>query len=356
MLGRSLRIRPGGLVTVESWSHALPWALALVLEARRRGAEAILVVEEEETFFRSLSISGRPVPRAPSALADHGGAHVYLGGPEAFVRLQGLAPREEARALVRHDAAWARRASRARLRSVRLRIADVTSSAAHRYAIDLNAWQREVLRATLVDPERLARGGAVLARALARAHRVRVRHPNGTDLSADLRRGSVRVDDGRVLGRGWTSLPAGLVGVDLTEGSAQGTWEANRPTYRRTDDPSVSVGGRFVFARGRLRAFSFDRGGEAFARAHQRGGPRGFPPTTLTIGLNDAVDRAPEFGELGHRAVGLVLGRGPAQAYRTTLTGARVDLDGAPWWSDGRLVAERRVRAPRRPLRPTRRR
>ncbi len=351
VLDRYLGVRRRETVTVETWSHALEWARPFVLEARRRGAEAFLVVEDEATFFRSLALSVPSLPVAPSPLAGHRGAHVYFGGPEAFPRLLGLPVRDVEALVARHGPAWWRRARRSGLRGVRMAIASVTAPAAARYGVDLAAWRREVLGGSLVDPARLARRGRKLAGRLGRARRVTVRHANGTRLDLAIERASLTVADGRVragapTSRGaWTQVPTGFVAVRLADGVADGVWESNRATYDRFANAPVALGARFSFARGRLLEFSFDRGGEAFHTAYRRGGHGRNRPTALTIGLNPAIDRAPEVGELSDRTVGLLLGdnrslggRNRARfSYLTTLGGAHVDLDGRPWWFDGRV-------------------
>ncbi len=363
VLRRYLSVRPGERVTVESWSHALGWARGIVVEARRMGAEAALVVEDEEAFFRSVTLPGTPpYPGASPAWARASDAYVYLPGPEGYHRLLGLTPADRTALLDRHGERWWREARRARLRAVRLAIATVTPEAAARYRADLTAWQEEMLSATLVPPERLARRGAAVLRRLARARRLSVRHPNGTDLELRLAPGSRAVEDGRPHGpnrrsrREWTTLPTGRVSAGIVARSPEGTWESNRPTYDRSTDPPVSYGARFRFHEGRLAEFAFSRGGRAFAATF---GPRRPRPTivrAVTFGLNPSAGRAPEIGDLGTGVIGLVIARGPRAAgvreapsiFRTTLAGADVDVDGTPWWIDGRPV-DRTVR--RRPPR-----
>ncbi|MGA7924210.1 MAG: hypothetical protein WCA77_09560, partial [Thermoplasmata archaeon] len=50
----SLRLRRGENVIVETWTHMLPWANTLVLEARRLGVRATVLYEDEETYWRSV--------------------------------------------------------------------------------------------------------------------------------------------------------------------------------------------------------------------------------------------------------------------------------------------------------------
>jgi leucyl aminopeptidase (aminopeptidase T) len=353
VLGRCLGLRPGEVVTIETWSHALAWARAFVPEARRLGAEPALVLEDEEAFFRSLTIPGvRAVPGAPPALAERSDVYVYFPGPEAFPRLIGLPARDLEATMARHGPAWRRAARRVGLRAARMAIATVTSTAAARYAVDLDAWQRDVLRASLVPPERLVRAADPIVHRLTHARRARIRHANGTDLSVRLRPDAWVVEDGRVdahdrrEGRLWTQIPAGLVTVPLTEGFANGVWESNRPAYDRFGDPPVAEGGRFTFVGGHLREFTFDRGGGLFAGPYAHAGRGRDVAAGVTFGLNPAIGRAPELQEIRAGSVGLLIGddRSIGGRHRsrfsllTVLSEPDVELDGKPWWESGRPV------------------
>ena len=364
VLGPCLGVRPREAVTIETWSHGLPWARALVLEARRRQSEPALVVEDEEAFFRSLALPGvRPVPGAPPALAEQSDAYVYLPGPEAFPRLFGLPPADLETAVVRHGPPFWRAARRVGVRMARLAISGVTPTAAARFGVDLDTWQRRVLRASLVPPARLARAAERVVRRLAGARRVRIRHPNGTDLSVELYPDTWVVEDGRIdradrrAGRLWTQIPTGLVAVPLVGGLGEGVWESNRPTYHRYQEPARVAGPRLSFRSGRLREYAFDRGGPAFATAYAQGGRGRDVPSALTFGLNPAAEGAPELEEIGAGTVGLWLGDNRSFggrhrsrfSYLSVLVEPDVEFDGTPFWAGGRLVDGPRGRRPATP-------
>lgn len=350
VLGEHLRVRPRETVTIDAWSHALPWARALVLEARCRGAEPILALEDEETFFRALDVPrGRALPSPPASLAAASDALVYLPGPEEFPRLLGLAPGERRELLRRYGPAWTAAARRARARAVRLAISSATPLAATRYGIEAEAWQAELLAASSVSPQRLEEIGRPLGRRLGAARRLRIRHPNGTDLTIERSRGPVRVQDGRpdrtVVG-GPASVPGGRVVAFVRRGGARGTWEANRAAYDRFAEDPVQLGGRFRFSEGRLREFEFDRGGPSFAAEYSLGGHGRDRLGAISFGVNPRIARAPEVADLAAGAVSLWLGdlREVGGAARSafsrvsTLAEADVELDGRPWLLGGRPV------------------
>jgi hypothetical protein len=362
VLERSLPVRRGESVTIETWSHTLPWARALVVEARRRGALPTLVVEDEPAFFRSLAVLGSATWTTPHRTPGlRGDALVYFGGPEAFPRLLGLPPADLNDFVARHDRLDARRDRRSPPRTVRLAIGDATPTAAARYGVESVVWQNELLRASLVDPRRLEQTGRGVVRALSRARHVRVRHRNGTDLSFDLASRIPSIDAGRaspgLRGRP-IRVPSGVVVAAIRRGTAEGTWEANRAAHNRFVVPPNAVGARFEFRRGRLTEFAFERGGAPFAAAYARAGRGRERPVAFTVGLNPAITRAPEVPELGLGTVGLLLGDGPpganargaAFSFLSTLGHADVSLDGRPWLLGGEAVPPRgrRARGPRR--------
>lgn len=353
VLERYLGVRRGESVTVESWTHALPWARALVLEARRRGAVPMLVLEDEETFFRSIASMGAAVvPHVRPPAGPRGGAHVYLGGPAEFGRLLGLPFTDRDRLLARHDPRWWAAARRDRTRAVRLAVADATPAAAALYEVDRDAWEAELVRASLVDPSRLAGAAARLVRALGRGRRLHLRHPNGTDLRVERADRAVVVDRGipdPAAGAVWSRIPSGLVVLPLRPGAVSGRWESNRPSYDRFAPSPVSSGGRFTFDGGRLTEVEFDRGGEPFVDVLLRVGRHRVRAAALTVGVNPGIARAPELEALAEGTVGVVIadapyrpdGVGPRFEYLASLADAEIDVDGRPWLRSGRPAGGR---------------
>ncbi len=362
-LGDYLGLRAGEPLTIETWSQGLPWARALLVEARRRGCEPVLAVEDEEGFFRSLA-AGPGVPRAPAALARLGGTYAYLPGPEAFPRLFGLRPTDLRPALDRHGGPWLAAARASGLRAARLSVAGVTATAAARFGVNLDAWRSEVVDASLVASRRL-RGEAVrLARGLARARTAVITHPNGTRCEVRVRGDRWSEETGRPgvpahrRDTVWTALPTGRLILPVAPGTATGVWEANRSSYDRYADEPVETGGRFELRAGRLTAATFDRGGEGFAATFSKARRTPRAISGLSIGLNPRIARAPEAGDLARGAVGLRIEvatgpggvAGPRPAHVALLTGADVEVDGRPWIVGGRLApghVARRVAARR---------
>ena len=349
VLAEYLELRARERLAITTWNHGLPWARALVVEARRRSALPWLVLEDEEAFFRALEVSpkGRPMPRddLPPRAVD---ARVMLDGPLEFPRLLGLSSAERDALVLPFGPGAGVPSGRGAPRSLRLSVAAATPPAALRLGVDAETWREELVDACLVGPARLRRTLAGMEGRLRLARRLRLRHPNGTDLEAELRTGRLTMDDGRPEpGAPYPAeLPAGRLVAFLKSGTARGAWEANRPVYDRYAAPPVQLGARLRFARGRLREFEFDRGGEGFAATYSHGGLGRDEPSALVFGANPRIARAPELGDLARGAVTLLLGndarwggRNRARSsVRFTIAAPDVDLDGRPWLVQGRPV------------------
>jgi len=346
-LDRALRMRRGERLVIESWNHALPWARALVVGAHRRGVTPTLVLRDEEAYFESLAgVGATAVAVALGRERREADAVVRLEGPEAFPRLLGL-PVDDLDRLRRATGRAARpRAPHSRV--LRLRVADVTAPAAERFGVDLDRWQEEVLRASGVDPSVLAASGRYLSRRLRPRTKIRIRHPNGTDLSLALSRRAAWIETGVPRSGGSAELPAGRWVASVEVGSAHGEFETNRASFDRFAAEPVALHGRLEFGDGRLRAFEGDRATQAFA-AFVRTGKGRVRPLALAVGLNPEVRRAPEILDLAAGTVSLVVGDPPGRStgrlprfvLLASLAGADLSTDDGPVLVRGALDTPR---------------
>lgn len=85
-------------------------------------------------------------------------------------------------------------------------------------------------------------------------------------------------------------VPAGTLDVALDSKTAEGTFRANRRTNIWW---TVHSGGSLEFADGRLTSYSFEEGGEEFARQYSKGTAGKDRPSILKLGLNPAVTDVP---------------------------------------------------------------
>jgi len=355
IVGSSLAVRRGEHVVVVSWNHTLPWASACLTEARRVGARALLLLEDEGAFWRS--VDGAPPTRRWAGLARP--ARAALARADALVYFPGPADRPRLHALPGHllapfvgaDDEWFATTRRAGVRTVRCLLGYASDEQAEHWRVPGAMWRSQLIRGISdVDYGALREDGRRAATLLAKGRELRLTAPNGTDVTLRLRGRTPWVDDGqfdaddRRRGRLLTTSPAGSVAVAIDEGSAEGMVVANRPSFL---SPGRVDGGQWEVAAGRLRNYWYTEGGEAFETEFARA-PRGRETVGLfALGLNPSlapgVPRA-EDEEAG--TVTLAIGGNALYGGRNrcrflswiTVGEATVAVDGAPLCDRGKVL------------------
>jgi leucyl aminopeptidase (aminopeptidase T) len=356
LLRKSLDVRKGERVTIECWSSAVAPANALVIEALRLGAQPLLLYQDEPTYWAAA----RDVRAADLARV---GAHVRaaLERSDVFISFFGPSDRERFHALPRplllklgeyQDVLYAV-AAKAAARSVQLALGRVSDASARMYGVEIERWRRELVEATMVDPNELRRRGRRLAERLATGREVTIRHANGTHLRLGLRHRPPQVSDGKVergaSGDDWNlvQLPAGVVLTALDEQVADGVFRSNVANSVGVMDTVGEVrGGTWTFEQGRLVRFDYEEGRELFAQSYDRAGAGRERPGILSIGLNERIEIAPLLQDQAYGAVTLQLGKNDRLGGRTRtpwwawliLRGADISVDGVRIVRAGRLV------------------
>ncbi|EQD49963.1 peptidase M29, aminopeptidase II, partial [mine drainage metagenome] len=241
VLTRNLEVKAGENVIVEGWSHTLPWAVALVREARRLGAHPILLYEDEAAFWDSVDakedeVLGAAPTHEWAALAKTN-VYIHLWNVGDRIRMDALPPKRVAKLFGFNDK-WYDAAHSAKLRGTRLDIGRPFPNLAEAYGIDLATWTQQVFEGAVVDPAELEKRGEPIAKALERGRTVRIHDEAGTDLTLRLSGGEAVRDFGRVTRADRASrfrilnfLPAGAVRIALDPRVADGTIRANRASF-----------------------------------------------------------------------------------------------------------------------------
>jgi leucyl aminopeptidase (aminopeptidase T) len=355
-LRRSLGLRRGASLVVETWSTSLPLAEDFWLAARRLGIRPTLLVHPEEAFFASQRVPtadrGNGVGRAERAALESCDGYVHLMGPRDMRRLDAL-PEASLRAFHRRFRDWAHRPQQRRIPRLLFFAPETALHAGEAPPALAARWRREWIRGSEVPPGRLRTLARHWTGALRSGRRVTISHSNGTHLELGLRGAPPVLQDGAVdaqdLADGWiwTSLPSGVLSVALDGRRGEGVLVANRPS--RTRHGAVE-GLRWSFERGRLTRFAARRGAAFFEERYRSAGPERERPAILSIGLNPAIRDLPlmEDQELG--VVTVYLGhnddfgghiRGSFRIH-AVLRGADVTIDGRRLLRAGRWAAGRR--------------
>jgi len=349
-----LKIRPGENVIIESWEHTMPLASAMVDEVRRVGGLVLFEYSDEDAWWRTFDrkqskLLGRSSAPEWAALKA---ADVYVNfwGPGDTDRMEKL-PDKPGNEAFAWNWPWYGVARKVGLRGVRMTTAFVSEARARQWCVDRAQWDDDMLRASLVDPKELAKSGAWLSRVLSRGTKVRITHPNGTDLEVALAGLPSRVIDG--MPHAWTKgdpasgmlqqVPAGTVDAALDSKTAEGSFRANRRTNIWWN---WHEGGNLEFANGRLTAWSLENGAEEFARQYKNGTAGKDRTSILKFGLNPAVHDVPNLETVEGGSVSLQIGgnkslRGTNRSTFFTwfsLAGAEISVDGTPIIRSGMIL------------------
>jgi leucyl aminopeptidase (aminopeptidase T) len=353
VLSKTLGVRRGENVVIETWSETLPWAKPFVAEARRMGANPMMLYEDEGAFWDALeSGNGRHTGRVGGhewAALDKTAAYVFFFGPSEWPRGDDLSPQKRV-GVAAYNAEWYRRAAKAKVRGARMYLGRTSQMAADRWKLDLQDWQEELLRASLVAPAELHRLGARIGQRLQNGKQVKVSHSNGSELSFRLGKFPVQLDDALVddadlkIGNTMATIPGGVVGVAIDHTSAEGSVIGNHTTY---PDSGPVTGAQWTFADGHLTDLTYESGGgpikTAFAKAPRAGRDR---LSYFSVGLNPEISHLPQMEDQELGAVLLHLGgndfRGGKNASPfgawLVLKGADVTIDDTPLLRAGRIV------------------
>ena len=345
VLTNNLRVRKGERLIIEAWTHTLPWAVAFAREARRLGAQALVLYEDEDSWWDAVrdgetSVLGKAAAHEWAALGKTD-VYIHMWGPGDRVRLNAL-PEAQANRLFEFNPSWYAAATRAGLRGARMELGRPYPTLARAYGVDESEWRDQVIRGTMVSPDSLAKTAAPITSALQAGKRVRIRDDAGTDLTLGLAQRPALSNTGRLTPtdlkrpfRMLVTLPSGSVRVALDETVAEGTIVANRTNYY---DDGTATGGVLRFHRGKLINAEFARGAERFDQAFRKGGKGRDRPGQLSIGLNPKLHDTPQLEDLESGAVMVSVGGNRFAGGKNASPffgwvvnqGATVEIDGHP--------------------------
>jgi aminopeptidase len=355
LLGTALDVKRGENVIIETWNHTLPYATACVVEARRRGAHPMLLLEDESAYWRSIDLAPSiaqwaRVGRHEWSALGATDAYVFFPGPADRPRFRSLSGEHRA-ALTGYNSDWYKRAEKTKLRGVRCVLGYASEAQSAAWGVSAATWRNQLIRGMVdVEAKTLRSTADRVARKILKGKELRITAANGTDLTLKLRGRKPFVDDGVIgpedlkLGNNMTVSPPGTVAVAVDERSAEGTAIANRPSF-------VPVGrlegGQWEAHGGRLASAWYSEGQAAFDEAYAKG-PKGKEVVSIfSLGINEAL--AAGVPQVEDQEAGAVtLGIGGNAAYGGSnkvgfqswivIGEATVAVDGAPLCDRGHIL------------------
>ena len=353
VLRKTLRLKPGENVIVETWNHGLPIATEFVYQARALGARPLLTFEDEGTFWRSAAT----LPKAKQgkvgshewAALKEADAYVFISGPADIAKIREVG-QDKWSAMTSYNAEWYERSKKYRIRGARIGLGYVSVERSRSYGFDFDAWRRMMLDASSVEPAVLRRNGQTIQRLLSHKGRVVVTARNGTHFEFDLTGRKAVLDDGVITkqkldeGENMASVPAGEVAVLPDAASGEGTIRFDRP---------VASIGRWMkgvtvaFENGRAVKWSAEENDGLLRPDWEKGGKDRGLLAGFDIGLNPAAQTG--FLQDYLQAGNVYIAIGDAEEFggksttdfylASTLTGATVTVGGKTVVEGGRLVA-----------------
>ena len=352
VLRKSLHVKAGENVIVETWNHGLPVATEFVHQARAIGARPMLLFEDEGAFWRSAA-------ELPKGKVGHVGGHewkaleaadayVFLPGPADITRVHEVGE-DRFYAAIGYNDEWYKRAKRYRIRGARIGLGYATPERAVSYGLDLDGWRRTVLEASAVDPREIRRAGRALHAALSKKGRLEITAGNGTRFACELSGRMAAFEDAEVTeedvdrGSNMADVPAGEVYVCPDAASGEGTIRFDRP---------IPATGRWI----RDIAFTFEDGRAKWTAAGdvtslQRTWQKAKGPKDRLAYVDVGLNPKARLGFLGDAmvagvvSVGIGANAGLGGKNKTdfylggTLTGATVTIGGKTVVEGGRIVA-----------------
>lgn len=295
----SLRITKGENVIIETWNHGLDLAREIVYLLREIGANPLLLVEDEEAYWRTVTTIPESIGRVGShewSALDKTDAYIFIRGPMDSAQNRGLDPSKLYRANTYNDE-WYERAYKAGVRGARIDLAFVTPGRANQMGYNYTKWGKMMTAAASVDLSLVKKKSDKLGKLLSGNGRVEVKASNGTNLSFKLRGAKPLFEIGAVTKEdlhdktkeysNLTTFPGGRVVVLTDEKSAKGNISFDGKAFllgRLVEDLA------WTFKNGKLATYTGGKNFEAFTNRYKESKGDKDRIGWLAIGVNPKMD------------------------------------------------------------------
>lgn len=313
VLVKSLGLKKGDSVVIETWTDALPYARTFVKEARRLGLRPVVLYEDEPAWWEAVEakqLDGfKDLAPPESAAVANADGYVFFRGPGDQARLSKIPDKVQERATA-YNMGWYKLAGKAGVRGCRMWLGMATDPTAEMYHVDPAAWRAGLIAAGVVEGPRMYATGKKLVAAVQKGSELRLTHPNGTDITIQLDGAKPRIDAGHVDAETrkrpfgvLANNPSGQVLFATDKGRANGTIVANRTIYV---GPFRMAEQRFTFEDGRLTEHTLGVGADDFEKAVKEAKKNQLVQSYFSIGLNPMSRNVPpaEDTEEGGMTVG----------------------------------------------------
>ena len=348
----SLNVDPSDVVIVTTWDHTIEAANAMVVESFKHGADAMMSLWTDEYYYgllRELSDESLGVcSKICEAFTEAETATINMFGPKNPEGLKSIpASKQIAWGEAERKAHYPRNIER-KIRNVTLPLALLTPARAKVYGFNFDEWKKTVNAALAIDLKRITLKGKDLEATLARACSAHLTAPNGTDLTFELAKRPVHVDDGIIDKKDIENksldaqLPAGSVLTTIIETSANGKVIFDRPLQ------SMGLNVQDVewkFKDGKVTSMRAKKNIEPLSKLFSRASGDKDRISFFQIGLNPKAEYGYLMDNIVEGAVQIGIGdneyiggkNASTFSMAATLSKATLDIDGKTIIKNGRL-------------------
>jgi aminopeptidase len=293
----ALSIDSSDVVSITTWDHTISVANAMAVECFKQGADAIIILWTDEYYYgllRELSeASLGEDSKLCQAFTEAETATINMFGPKNPEGLKTIPPSKvNAWGAGERKSHYPRNIERS-IRNVGLMSGLLTQERAKVYGFKFESWRKVMNDALAMDLKKIANVGRNVAAILEKARSVRLTAPNGTDLTFDLDRRPVHIDDGIIDKEDIAkksldaTLPAGSVLTTMIETSGRGKVIFDRPLQQM----GVNIPGiTWEFKDGKLTSMTATKNLEPISKQFEKASGDKDRMGFLQIGLNPKAE------------------------------------------------------------------
>lgn len=349
----SLNVDSSDVVIVTTWDHTIDVANSMVVECFKHGADAMMSLWTDEYYYgllRELSSESLEVcSKLCQAFTEAETATINMFGPKNPQGLKSIPPSKvNAWGKGERGAHYPRNIER-KIRNVTLPLALLTPERAKIYGFNFDKWKMAVSSALTMNLKSITAKGKKLEATLARTGTAHLTASNGTNLTFELAKRPVHIDDGIIDEQDIKNksldaqLPAGSVLTTIMETSGEGKVLFDRPLQSM----GLNVQGiEWKFKDGRMTSMKAKKNVELLSR--QLGEASGDKDRIgfIQIGLNPKAEYGYLMDHVVEGAVQIGIGDNEYIGGKNTstfgmvatLSKATLEIDGKTIIKNGRLI------------------
>jgi aminopeptidase len=293
----SLNIDSSDTVSITTWDHTIDVANAFAVECFKQGADAIMILWTDEYYYgllRELSESSLgECSRICQAFTEAETATINMFGPKNPEGLKKIPPSKiNAWGEGERKSHYPRNVERS-IRNIGLPLALLTPERAKVYGFNLENWKKVMKNALTADLTMIAKRGREVAAVFEKAHTVHLTASNGTDITFELSKRPVHVDDGIIDKEDVAKnsldvqLPAGSVLTTIDETSGNGKVIFDQPLQQM----GLNIQGiEWKFKDGRLTSMTAKKNLEPISKQFEKASGHKDRIGFLQVGINPKAD------------------------------------------------------------------